>query len=135
MSRQHRKVQEGRNRRGEARQRKGLRQRPQDQDAAASGGEARGGRGRAGSLRGPRGPASIRGQNGREGGLDSTSPQLRCRIGLRVTSIGVDAVRLEGTPKGQAVWNPVSQTAEASRGDPRRPDPWPPAAQRCRLPP
>ena len=81
------------------------------------------------------GPASISGQNGCEGGLDSTSPQLRCRNSLRVTAIGVDAVRLEGTPKGQAVWNPVSQRAEASRRDHRRPDPWPPAAQRCLLSP
>ena len=48
-----------------------------------------------------RGPGSISGQNGCEEGLDSISPQLCCKNSLRVSSmaIGIDAVRLEGTPK------------------------------------
>ena len=50
-----------------------------------------------------RGPGSISGQNGLEGGLDSISPQLCCKTSLRVSSmaVGVDAVRLEGTPKAR----------------------------------
>lgn len=57
---------------------------------------------------------------------DWSPPALNCAA-VPSTAIGADAVRMEGTPKDQAIWTPVYQSGGASRKAHRGPKPRPPA--------